>query len=183
MSGDRIELLLKEYRKQLDLPWSRSIAGPQKVWIAVYDPGLERRLRLRVEEFEIETSGSGHRWHLLDLTTAFAEWLAANEYREAYFAEPELLSGALGDFVTTLTDRVRAGLKDPGVDENTVVALLGVGSLFPMARVSELVDRVAPAIRGRLLVLFPGHIDGSNYRLLDARDGWNYLAVPITTGG
>ena len=85
--------------------------------------------------------------------------------------------------MTTLTDRVRAGLEDPGVDENTVVALLGVGSLFPMARVSELVDRVAPAIRGRLLVLFPGHLDGSNYRLLDARDGWNYLAVPITTGG
>jgi hypothetical protein len=31
-----------------------------------------------------------------------------------------------------------------------------------------------------LLVFFPGQFDNNNYRLLDARDGWNYLAVPIT---
>ena len=35
-------------------------------------------------------------------------------------------------------------------------------------------------IRGRLVVFFPGHLERSNYRLLDARDGWNYMAVPIT---
>ena len=33
---------------------------------------------------------------------------------------------------------------------------------------------------GRLLVFFPGEVEGNNYRLLDARDGWNYLATPIT---
>jgi hypothetical protein len=36
-------------------------------------------------------------------------------------------------------------------------------------------DRVA----GRLLVFFPGQREGNNYRLFDARDGWNYLALPI----
>jgi hypothetical protein len=35
-------------------------------------------------------------------------------------------------------------------------------------------------IRGRLLIFFPGPFDRGNYRLLDARDGWNYHAVPIT---
>jgi hypothetical protein len=36
-------------------------------------------------------------------------------------------------------------------------------------------------IRGRLLVFFPGEYEDNNYRLMDApRDGWNYLAVPIT---
>jgi len=35
-------------------------------------------------------------------------------------------------------------------------------------------------IRGRLLVFFPGVYEQDNYRLLDARDGWNYLAIPIT---
>lgn len=35
-------------------------------------------------------------------------------------------------------------------------------------------------IRGRVVVFFPGEYENSNYRLLDARDGWNYLAVPIT---
>ena len=36
-------------------------------------------------------------------------------------------------------------------------------------------------IQGRLLVFFPGVYEQNNYRLLDARDGWNYLAVPITS--
>ena len=47
-------------------------------------------------------------------------------------------------------------------------------------RVSQLMERVAPTIRGRLLVFFPGEHEHTTYRLLDARDGWNYLAVPIT---
>lgn len=183
MSGDRIEQVLTEYRNQLRLPWSRTIAGPQRVWMVVYDPELERRLRLRVEEFAIETREAGRKWELVDLTPAFAEWLAANEYREAYFAEPELLSGALGGFADALAERLQAALTSPEIDDSTVVAVLGSGSLFPMARVSELLDRVSPHIRGRLLVFFPGHLEGSNYRLLDARDGWNYLAVSITAEG
>ena len=43
-----------------------------------------------------------------------------------------------------------------------------------------LMEAVTDRVRGRLLVFFPGEREGSNYRLLDARDGWNYLAVPIT---
>jgi len=36
-------------------------------------------------------------------------------------------------------------------------------------------------VEGRLLVFFPGeyHPENHTYRLLDARDGWNYLAVPL----
>lgn len=41
-------------------------------------------------------------------------------------------------------------------------------------------ERVEDAIRGRLLVFFPGEYQENHYRLLDARDGWNYHAVPIT---
>lgn len=183
MSGDRIDQLLVEYRNQLRLPWSQTLAGQQRVWMVVYDPELERRLRLKLEEFAIETREAGHAWELIDLTSSFADWLAANEYREAYFAEPELLSNSLGGYADELVHRVETVLADPRLDDDAVVAMLGAGSLFPMARMSELLDRVAPTIRGRLLVFFPGHVDGSNYRLLDARDGWNYLAVPITIGG
>ncbi len=60
------------------------------------------------------------------------------------------------------------------------MALVGVGSLFPMIRVSDLLQRIADRIAGRLLILFPGSLERGNYRLLDARDGWNYLAIPIT---
>lgn len=183
MSGDRIDQLVAEYRNQLRLPWSRTLAGPQRIWMVVYDPELERRLRLKLEEFAIETREAGHAWELIDLTSSFAEWLSANEYRDAYFAEPELLTNSLGGYADALAARVEAALADEKLGDDAVVAVLGAGTLFPMARMSELLDRVSPAIRGRLLVFFPGHVDGSNYRLLDARDGWNYLAVPITIGG
>ena len=65
-------------------------------------------------------------------------------------------------------------------DGNTVVALLGVASLYGFVRVSELVHDVERAIQGRLLVFFPGTKNENNYRLLDARDGFNYMANGIT---
>jgi len=47
-------------------------------------------------------------------------------------------------------------------------------------KVKEVVDKLAPTVKGRLLVFFPGSFENNNYRLLDGYDGWNYLAVPIT---
>ena len=44
-------------------------------------------------------------------------------------------------------------------------------------------DAHAGTYFGRLVVFFPGQFEQNNYRLLDARDGWNYLAVPITLYG
>ena len=47
------------------------------------------------------------------------------------------------------------------------------------ATLSQAADRIA----GRLVVFFPGEHDGNSYRLLDARDGRNYLAIPIEVNG
>jgi hypothetical protein len=55
-----------------------------------------------------------------------------------------------------------------------------VACLFGFTRVSLVLKEVTTDIRGRLVVFFPGEYEDNNYRLLDARDGWNYLAVPIT---
>ncbi len=66
------------------------------------------------------------------------------------------------------------------MDENTVVAVYGAASLFGFTRVSLVLKEVVRDIRGRLVLFFPGEYEENNYRLLDARDGWNYLAVPIT---
>ncbi len=167
------------YKRFVRLPWERNLAGPQKCWFVVYDPRDERRLRNRLTMFEIATKEAGHSWALCNLTDAFAQWMAAEEYRESYFASPDDLDLTLGDFRRATADRIRALLTDPGSNDNSVVALLGVASLFGFLKVSALVEDVAPAIRGRLLVFFPGEHQGNNYRLLDARDGWNYLAVPI----
>jgi hypothetical protein len=174
------DALLKAYERFARMPWDPSVAGPQRVWMVVYPPEQERRLRMRIGDFELATLNAGHGWHLVDITDSFGHWLGAHEYREAYFEQPEDITPALDDFAEYLADEVRAHLKDDGVDEDTVVAIIGVGSLFGLARASRLIDAVNNDTRGRLVVFFPGELEGTNYRLLGARDGWNYLAVPIT---
>lgn len=176
-----IDDLAAAYKRFVRLPWDRQLAPPQKVWFAIYEPDQERRLRLRIQEFELATREAGHRWVHHDLTDAFAEWMAAHEYREAYFEDPDALEPELSHgFGNYLVERITAVLTDPQVADGTVVALSGIGSLFGLTRVSALIERVAPRIRGRLLVFFPGRQEGSNCRHFDAHDGRNYLAVSIT---
>ena len=173
-----MESLIKEYEGFVQLPWQSGLAGPQKVWFVLYPPSEEKRLRARVGEFELATKKAGHGWSLVDLTDSFAAWMAGQEYRESYFAEPEFLDLHLPAYTHELSNLLRASLSE--VTDSDVVAVLGAGSLFGLARVSELLQQVAPSIAGRLVVFFPGERDGNSYRLLDARVGWNYLAIPIS---
>lgn len=180
----QIERLIQNYDTRVSLPWERNLAGPQRVWFAVYSRAEERRLRRRLEEFEISTKRAQHGWIAIDLTDAFARWLSQHEYRDGYFETPEHLEGespAVDDFRDTVVRQVTEVLNSAKADENTVVALHGVASLFGFMKTSDLVERVEAAIRGRLLVFFPGEYENNTYRFLDAREGWNYLAVPITT--
>ncbi|HMD87599.1 MAG TPA: BREX protein BrxB domain-containing protein [Anaerolineaceae bacterium] len=175
-----VEDLLKAYESIVRLPWDPSLSGQERVWFVVYDPAQERRIRLRLGEFENITKKAGHTWHSLNLTDSFAQWMSQHKYRQAYFEEPEKLSPALKAFTTSVAAQINEALTATNVDENTVVAISGLASLFGLTRVSVILEKVMTDLRGRLLVFFPGQHDGSNYRLLDARDGWNYLAVPIT---
>jgi hypothetical protein len=175
-----IDSLVHEYKKVVRLPWEKTLAGPQKVWFVVYDPAQERRLRLRVTEFEVVTKNAGHSWKLVDLTDTFAQWMAQHEYREAYFEQPEDMELALQEYARYVIDILTQAMTEADAGKNTVVAVLGVGSLYGLTRVSGIIEKANDAIRGRLLVFFPGQYENNNYRLLDARDGWNYLAVPIT---
>lgn len=177
----RIEDLATRYRSHISAPWQRNLAGDQKAIFVVYPKTDERKLRVRMELFEMATTSSGHRWRFLDFTDNFAQWMAATEYREVYFEEPETLSMKLrSDFVQYAAGRLRETLAAEGVDEDTVVAVQGVAGLFGFTHVSLVLKKVVNDIRGRLLVFFPGEYEDNNYRLLDARDGWSYLAVPIT---
>jgi hypothetical protein len=136
-----------------------------------------------LEEFEISTRRAKHGWLTVDLTDSFAQWLSKHDYRDGYFEAPEHLesqSPAADDFKEALVQQVTEALTSAKADESSVVAVYGVASLFGFCRVSELVSRVEPSIRGRLLVFFPGEHENNTYRFLDAREGWNYLAVPIT---
>jgi hypothetical protein len=151
------------------------------VVMIVYDKGLERSLRARKAAFEVATRAAQHDWYEVDLTDTFATWLGGDEYREAYFESPEDLQLKLeAEFSDYVAERIRTLLTRSDVTSSSVVAVFGAGSLFGFARLSDVLSRVESHIQGRLLIFFPGHYEQSNYRLLDARDGWNYLAVPIT---
>lgn len=152
--------------------------------MVVYDKELERTLRARKLAFETATREAGHDWYEVDLSTTFAEWMAADDYRDEYFASPEDLQLKLeAEFPGYVAERLRETLQEADVTTNAVVAVLGVGTLFGFARISQILKMVEADIRGRLVVFFPGQFERNNYRLLDARDGWNYLAVPITLHG
>jgi hypothetical protein len=176
----QVEKLVQNYRRFVAIPWQANLAGVEKVWFAVYDPSQERRVRLRLEEFEIATKEAGKKWHLVDITNSFAQWMANHRYREAYFDSPQDLDLALHNYAEAVVEQLREALTAAHADEETVVAVLGVATLFGLTRASGVIDKVTDDIRGRVLVFFPGRHEGSNYRLLDARDGWNYLAIPIT---
>jgi hypothetical protein len=177
----RIEDLADRYLDHISTPWQRTVAGAQRVIMVVYEKELERTLRARKMAFENATLQADHDWVEVDVTTAFADWMAQDEYREAYFESPDDLGLKLqSEFTDFVAGRIRAVLALPDVSENSVVAVLGVASLFGFTRVSWVLKQVERDIRGRLVVFFPGTYDRNNYRLLDARDGWNYLAVPIT---
>lgn len=174
----KLDRLLARYEEFIALPWAKGLAGAQRTIFVCYDPADERRLRARIEEFELATTKARHGWKRIDLTDAFAEWMGALEYRESYFEYPEDLAPALTDFEEHLQREIRERLY--GVGEEDVVALTGVGSLFGFTSVSALIAGLADAVPGRLLVLFPGEYENNTYRLFDARDGWGYLAIPIT---
>lgn len=183
----RIEQLAEKYRQHVSLPWQQTVAGAQRIILVVYDKDQERPLLARQQLFELATRETGHEWFEVNVADSFARWMAGDEYRDAYFESPDDLQLKLdSEFTEYVAAHIRGMLEKPEVTDTSVLAVFGVGALFGFTRVSRVLKLVEPYIRGRLVVFFPGVFDQNNYRLLDARDGWNYLAVPITvhsTGG
>ena len=173
-----IDRLLSNYSRQVRLPWSANMSGKQRIWFAVYPPAEERRVRARLPQFEAVTLEANHGWIAVDLTRLLPEFVAAHKYREAIFQRPQHLRAG-----TQLEVRAAALVQEAcsHVDSGSVVAVTGLASLFDFMRVSNLIERVEDSVPGRLLVLFPGEYAGNVYRFMDARDGFNYMAVPITS--
>jgi hypothetical protein len=186
----RIEDLVHRYHSHISAPWPKNLTGAERTAFVVYDKTDERKIRAKLGLFEEATHRTGRTWRAFDFTPIFPRWFAAidPEQRSIYFEEPESLTLSLdpdrnpnSDFTRFAAEQLGAVLTDPAVTENTVVAVYGLATLYGFTRVSAVLDRVRLQIRGHLLVLFPGSWENNNYRLLDARDGWNYLAIPITS--
>ena len=125
----KIEDLSVVYERHVGVPWQRTVAGAQRVMLVVYEKELERTLRDRIGEFEQATLRSGHDWTLVDCTRWFAEWMGNDEYRDAWFEDPNLLGMKLeGEFRKVVASRLRSELE--AASDNGVVAVLGVASLY-----------------------------------------------------
>jgi hypothetical protein len=175
-----IDRLLSNYSRQVRLPWSANMAGKQRVWFAVYPPAEERRVRARLPQFEALTLEANHGWTAVDLTRLLPEFLAAHKYRESIFQKPQHLRAGNKLEVRTAA-LVNEACSREEADAGSVVAVMGLASLFDFMRVSGLIERVEDIVPGRLLIFFPGEYAGNVYRFMDARDGFNYMAVPITS--
>lgn len=177
----RVSDLVDAFATELGLPWKGNLSGAERVWMLPYPPELERQIRAQLPEMAQRTRDAGREWQEIDLSDELGRWLAQHEYAEAFYADPSDFSSSIVDmFAEELEARVRDSLDAAGVD--AVVALVGVASLFPFVRASALIQAVDGSVRGRLLVLFPGRHDpdSHSFRLLDARDGFNYRARVIT---
>ena len=175
----RIEELCEVYSRSISAPWMRTSSGSERVLMVVYDKDLERSLRNRVNLFQEATSSSNHPSKLVDVTTWFAEWMAGQKYAEGYFESPEDIHTLTeAEFKGYVASRLRKDLEAAGADE--VVGVIGIGSLYGFLKTSELIRAVEPSIKGRMVIYFPGTKDGNNYRMLDAHDGWNYMANGIS---
>jgi hypothetical protein len=180
---NKVKRLVDSYGRFIALPWRDDAAAAQRVVFCIYPETEELRLRANLDEFELVTRQQGHEWLAFDLTHTFAQWMAEQEYAEAFFAMPDQLKMIDHHYLEWLEERFSSALEANAVTPQHVVALYGVGSLFGLLKVKAVVEKMAPHVRGRLAVLFPGSFENNNYRLLDGYDGWNYLATPITVDG
>lgn len=180
---NKTKRLIASYRDFVGLPWRDDAASAQRVLFCVYPETDELRVRASVEEFELATQEAGHAWGEFDITDTFARWMTEQKYAKRYFKSPDRLGTIIPRYLDWLEQRFQEHLDEISAGQDHVVALYGVGSLFGLLKVKEVVDRLVPHVEGRLVVLFPGSFENNSYRLLDGYDGWDYLATPITADG
>jgi hypothetical protein len=176
---NRIEALSRKFEQHISLPWQQQLTATEKTIFVVYPKEDERRLRAQRDLFAQAALKASHPWEELFLDNSFAEWMAGQEYAEEYFEFPEDVRQKLEtEFRDDVAAQIQQRLKE--TPEDAVLAVFGVGTLYGCCHVSAVLEQLQGAVRGRLVVFFPGSHDQNVYHLLDARDGWGYLAYPIT---
>ena len=174
----KIDQLLTTFTKVINEPWSSRLSGQEKVWFLIFDPVDLRKLQFRIGEFEIEAKKANKEWRAISLKKFFTDWLSAHDYKEAYFENPDDIIDSLEyEFVDYVINRITEQIKSNS--ENELLVLNDVSALFGHIKLSSILNAISKDIHGRLMILFPGEYSNNQYRLMDARAGWDYLARPI----
>lgn len=176
----KTDSLLTAFERALREPWPTHLSGGERVWFLVFDPAELRRVELRMGDFESAAHRANRRWVSVSLKSCFPTWMAAHDYRDGYFESPEDLIDQLeADFKPFVIQYVVEAMQLADPDDHTLIVLQDVSALFGLIPLSDVLRGITAHLRGRMVVFFPGEYQHNQYRLLDARDGWNYLARPI----
>lgn len=179
--ANNMDGLILAYDKVVSGKWEETLSAQERIWFLVYDPDMQRKVDFRLSDFENATKKAGKKWTIISLKDCFPDWMATHVYRDEYFQDPEALVDQLEfDFKTYAIENTIHKIRERPIDNVTVVAFTDVASLFGFARLSDILNHIAGEVKGRLLVFFPGEFEKNQFRLLNARDGWSYLARPIT---
>ncbi len=178
----QLDHLIASYRRHIQLNHSPVLPPAQRISFAVYAPDNERRLQTKLGEFEFATRDAGLPWHAIDLHGQLTAWFQAVDPQELpiCFENPgDIKSYVKTDSQERLVTFIRSEMARAAEPSRTVFALTGFMDLFDSRHVSDVLGDLEKSFPGFLLVFFPGEREGNSYRFLGARDGWNYLAVPI----
>lgn len=177
----KVDQLLSAFEAVVTEPWSSVLSGQERIWFLVYDPADQRKVDLRMGDFENTTLKSNKKLISISMKHCFPKWMSEHDYKDEYFNDPESLLDQLeAEFKQYAIDFLVSEFERLGTDDDTLIAVKDISSLFGFTRVSDVLTGCSSSFKGRLLLFFPGEFDKNQYRLLDARDGWNYLARPIT---
>jgi hypothetical protein len=180
----KIDSLIESYRRHISMPYRKEKDLTQRTWIAVYPPEDELRLRSKIDEFEIATKDSGHRWQTIDFNHAIADWLDSvpeQKKKECLADDANTTDLANPQFKKYLSNRILSCIQACPVEvvDKTVFAILGAMGIYDFAYISEVFEFLPKNLPGNLLLFFPGEKEENIYKFLNARKGWNYMAVPI----
>lgn len=178
----KVDMLLAAFEPIINEPWTGTLSASERVWFLVFDPNDLRKVSLRLGDFETLTQKAGKKWESISFKECFPSWIDIHEYRDEYFNDPESLIDQLeADFKQYAIDFLNENITKLNTNEYTLLAIQDVSALFGFVRLADVLSGITNAFKGRILIFFPGEYEpGHNhYRLLDARDGWNYLARPI----
>jgi len=176
-----LQRLLDNYERQVSHPLSDRLPAAQRVWFVVYAPEQERRIRFLWPEFKLRAEKHGKDWKQIDVTDLVPEWvLSQGSHGTAYLKTPASLDEqTVQDGLSEMLAERIAGLD---LMPSSLCVLVGLGGLFGFASVSALVKSLQDndLVPGRLVCFFPGSRDQNSFHFMNARDGWNYHALPIT---
>lgn len=176
---NRIEILARKFEDHISLAWQPNLTSAEKTIFIVYPKDDELRLRAKKDLFRQASVKASHPWREIDLDGAFPEWMGTLDYAEEYYNFPEDLKQKLESEFTEFVATMILNQIGSMTDDDTL-AVFGVGALYGLTHLSSVLKKLDGRIKGRLVVFFPGSHEKNVYRLLDARDGWNYMASPIT---